>query len=77
MSTKNERTAAGDLIDRIDKRHTLILEAFNNNPVVNDFVVHKNVRSHAADCLIKALNGHLNAGTEATRAGEQNVHGLP
>jgi hypothetical protein len=77
MGTKDERTAEGDFIDRINKCHTLFLEALNDDPVVNDFVVHKKIWPHTADSLIEAFNGHLNTGTETTRAGEQNVHGLP
>jgi hypothetical protein len=50
------------------------LEVVDHELVVHDFVAHVDRRAQGLDGALDDLDGAVDAGAEATRVGEQDVH---
>ena len=58
-----------DLVDRIDKFHSLAGKAFDDIFIMHDFVIDVDARPANFERLIQALDGHVDPGTEPARIG--------
>ncbi len=67
---------AGTEDDVVDEDHALIAETIDDEPVVHDLVVAVHRRLESPHHPGERLDGHLDAGAESARLGEQHLlHG--
>ena len=70
VSTEQQNGTFGDFVHGIDEFHPLFREPIDNIFIVYDFVVDVQIWSDAANGFVQAFDGHVDARTKASRAGE-------
>jgi len=66
--------AGWSLRNLVDEGDAALLEVFDDVAVVNDLVEDVNRRAFEIQYLIDDLDGHFDAGTEASGIGEKDFH---
>ena len=73
VGRQHDRRARRDVGDVVDEHHALGLEALDDQAVVDDLVVAVHGRLERADHPRQRLDGHLDAGAEAPRLGQEHL----
>ena len=74
MCREEQNRTFRHFVDRVDERHTLLRETFDDVLVVNDLVIDEDLRAKHPNGLVEALDGHVDAGTKTTRVRQENLH---
>src|SRR5262245_21989145 len=69
--------AGWDLVNRVHKHNALRSKAFDDRPVVDDFVVDVERRAERGQRGVEGVDGHVHAGAETTRTRQNDVHETP
>ena len=64
----------GDFVHAVHKHDAPFAEAFNNRPIVNNLVINIERRAEELQRSLQAFDGHVDAGAEPARIGENNLH---
>ena len=73
VGRQHDRRARRDVGDVVDEHHALALEALDDQAVVDDLVVAVDGRLERADHPHQRLDGHLDAGAEPSRLGQEHL----
>ena len=69
--------AVRDLVDAVDEDDAALAKALDDVPVVDDLVIDVERRAEEFEGAFEALDGHVDAGAEAARVGQDDSHDLP
>ena len=72
MGAEYKFGTGGHLIDGLDEAHAALGEVANNMQVVDNLVEHIERRPMPLERAFHGFNGHLHAGTEAARLGDDD-----
>ena len=74
MSAVDQPCADGCVGGFLDEDGALLAQGVDDMPVVHDFVPHVDGLFESVECPLDDLDGAIDAGTEASRAGKQDFH---
>ena len=72
MGGKDHHLAVGHLVEFVDEHRALFLERFDHEAVVHDLVADVDGTAELGQRLLDDLDGTIDTGAEAARAGEEN-----
>ena len=74
VGAEDHGRAVGHLVEFLDEDRAALLEVFDHEPVVHDFVAHVDRRAQRFERALDDLDGAIDAGAEAAGIGEDDVH---
>ena len=74
MRGEHDRRAGGHFVELLDEHRALRLQVVDDEPVVDDLVAHVDRRAELRERLLDDRDRAVDAGAEAARIGEQDVH---